>query len=285
VQAAFFDLDKTVIAKSSVMAFARPLRRDGLLGRKAFARGAWTQVLYVRFGADAKRMARIQASALAITTGWSQARVREIVAEHLVDAIDPITHLEAVDLIRTHREAGRRVYLVSAAPEEMVEPIGTHLGVDGVIATRAKLDDAGCYAGELACYAYGPVKASLMAEVAAREGIDLAASWAYSDSITDAPMLEAVGHPVAVNPDRALRRLAAANGWPIVRFRTARGPVPEAPGPVGSESVTDEGTPLPGHRRGAALASTVAVLTTCGGATAWWWRRRSQGPQLEPRRA
>jgi HAD superfamily hydrolase (TIGR01490 family) len=288
VEAAFFDLDKTVIAKSSVMAFARPLRQGGLLGRRSYLRGAWTQIWYVHFGADAKRMERIRSSVLAITTGWPQAQVRQIVADHLATAIDPITHPAALALIRDHQREGRRVYLVSSSPEEMVEAIGARLGVDGVIATSARLDDSGCYAGELERYAYGPAKATIISELAAREGIDLGRSWAYSDSITDTPMLEVVGHPVAVNPDRPLRRLAIRNDWPVIQFSAAgRGGTPAGSDqgrPAGPESPAVRGA-APGRssrRRVGVLASAAAALTTFGGATAWWWRRRGQ---LQPHRA
>ncbi len=218
MDAAFFDLDKTVISRSSMMAFARPFYREGLVKRRTLARGAWIQLLYVQLGAGARKLARVQRSVLAVTAGWEQSHVRRIVAEHLTDVIDPITYAEARDLIAEHRSAGRRVYLVSAAPEEIVEPIGRHLGVDETIASRALIDQEGRYTGEIQRYAYGATKAELIKEAAARQGIRLESSWAYSDSATDAPMLEAVGHAVAVNPDRALRVLAGRNGWEMARF-------------------------------------------------------------------
>jgi HAD superfamily hydrolase (TIGR01490 family) len=284
VDAAFFDLDKTVIARSSMMAFARPFRRAGLLDRRALAKGAATQFLYVRRGAGPKRLARIQRAALTVTAGWNQAEISRIVADHLADAIDPITYTDALRLIAAHRAAGRRVYLVSAAPEEIVEPIGRRLGVDETIASRACIDERGCFAGTLERYAYGAAKATLMAEAAQRHGIDLAGSWAYSDSVTDAPMLEVVGHPVAVNPDRALRDLARSNGWEVVRFEQvgesrrsstragrlrSRRPAP-IPASAPEESV--------GWRRHwGTLVSTVAavvLVSTGGGLTAWRRYRR-----------
>lgn len=261
MEAAFFDLDRTVIARSSVMAFARPLQRAGLLSRRAALRGAWTHVRFVRSGAGPEALARISARVLQVTTGWPQEQVRRVVAAHLVGTIDPIVYAEAVELLAEHRLAGRRVYLVSAAPEEIVEPIGAHLGVDGVVASRAHIDERGCYGGTLERYCYGPAKATCITDLARRAGIDLSASWAYSDSATDAPMLEAVGHPVAVNPDRPLRALAARHGWPAVTFhRLGRRPVRAVEVPL---------------RRWTwpAVASTAAVMTTTGGVTAWLLRR------------
>lgn len=263
MEAAFFDVDKTVIAKASMMAFARSFYREGLLSRRALVRGLWTQLLYVRFGADPERLARIRRSVLRITEGWEQERVREIVAASLAAVIPPITYAEAVELIDEHRRHGRRVYLVSASPAEVIEPIARHLGVHDAVASRARIDAAGRYTGEMERYNYGPAKAAILAEVAARDGIDLAGSWAYTDSATDLPMLDAVGHPVAVNPDRALRRIAEERGWETRRFRTA------VPLPAGEGSA---GTPAPVW-----VALAVPVVAVAGGTTLLWLRRRPGG--------
>ncbi len=109
VEAAFFDLDKTVIAKASIMAFAGDFRREGLLTRRTMAKGLWTQLVYVHVGASSKKMARIRRSVLSVTRGWDQEQVRQIVADRLTSAIDPITFAEARDLIDEHLGAGRRV--------------------------------------------------------------------------------------------------------------------------------------------------------------------------------
>jgi phosphoserine phosphatase len=143
--------------------------------------------------------------------------VQQIVAETLHDLIDPLIYDEAAALIEEHHAAGRDVVVVSSSGAEIVEPIGDLLGADRVVATRMVIEN-GVYTGEIAFYAYGPNKATAMAELAAAHGYDLAASYAYSDSVTDLPMLEAVGHPHAVNPDKELRRAAAERGWPILVF-------------------------------------------------------------------
>jgi HAD superfamily hydrolase (TIGR01490 family) len=218
MEAAFFDLDKTVIDRASIMAFAGHFRREGLLNRRAMAKGACTQLLYRRLGADEQRLEKVRSSVLAITKGWERDRVRRIVSDALEEAVDPITYVEARELIEHHVGSGRRVYLVSAAPAEIVEPIAERLGVHEAVASVARVDAAGCYTGELERYAYGPAKADAVRSIADRDGIDLERSFAYSDSATDVPMLEAVGHPVAVNPDHALRGVAEERGWEIAKF-------------------------------------------------------------------
>jgi HAD superfamily phosphoserine phosphatase-like hydrolase len=150
-------------------------------------------------------------------TGWDVEVVRQSVAETLHAIIDPIVYDEAVELIELHHAAGRDVVIVSASGTEVVEPIGEMLGADHVVATRLVEED-GKYTGEVEYYAYGPNKAKAMRQLAEERGYDLDACFAYSDSETDAPMLEAVGHPFAVNPDKALRRLAEENDWPILEF-------------------------------------------------------------------
>ncbi len=218
MEAAFFDLDKTVIAKASMMAFGRPFYREGLISRSTVARGLWTQLIYLHLGASDQKLTRVRESVLSLTKGWEQHRVRQIVADALERVVEPITYAEALELIDAHRAAGRRVYLISASPAEIVEPLGRFLGVDESLASHARIDPDGRYTGEMDVYAYGPYKADLIREVARRDGVDLEASYAYSDSYTDLPMLEAVGHPVAVNPDRVLLRLARERDWEIRSF-------------------------------------------------------------------
>ncbi len=218
MEAAFFDLDKTVIARASMVAFGKPLYRAGLLSRWLLLRALYGQLVYLYLGADEARMARMREAALAVTAGWSRDHIRALVRETLEEVIEPIIFEEALDLIRQHQAAGRPVFIVSASPEEIVDPLAHYLGVDHVIATRPRTDEHGRYTGEVDFYAYGPSKVTAMEEAAERLGLDLGSSWAYSDSITDLPMLAAVGHPVAVNPDRALAREAAERGWEVRVF-------------------------------------------------------------------
>ena len=265
-QAAFFDLDKTVIAKASMMAFGRPFYREGLIGRRAIVRGIYAQLVYLHLGASEQKLARIRESVLTLTRGWEQARVRAIVRETLEAVIEPILYEEALELMDQHRSAGRRIYLVSASPYEIVEPLAEYLGVDQAIASQAAVDDQGRYTGEMETYAYGPYKAVIMQELAAADGIDLAGSYAYSDSYTDVPMLEAVGHPVAVNPDRVLAKVARERNWEVRQFvRTVR---------------MHDRRPVP--KSVPTAAAGAAVVLVAGGVI--WWRARHapDGVQPEP---
>lgn len=235
-RAAFFDLDKTVVAKSSALAFSRELYREGLISPSIVAKTAYAQLSYQLLGAGHEKMERSREAFLALTQGWDSAQVKRIVRETLQHVIDPLIYQEALDLFALHRREGRDLYLVSSAGEEVVKPLAEYLGVPYVIATRMGLDDEGRYDGTIEFYAYAEEKAVAIRDEAARRGIDLEASFAYSDSVTDLPMLEAVGHPVAVNPDRELRARARERGWEILDFtrpvplRRRLATVPRPPG-------------------------------------------------------
>ncbi|MET7609645.1 HAD family hydrolase [Streptomyces seoulensis] len=217
--AAFFDLDKTVIAKSSTLTFSKSFYQGGLINRRAALRTAYAQFVFLAGGLDHDQMERMREYLSALCRGWNVRQVQEIVAETLHDLIDPIIYDEAASLIEEHHTAGRDVVIVSTSGAEVVEPIGELLGADRVVATRLVVGEDGCFTGEVEYYAYGPTKAEAIRELAASEGYDLDRSFAYSDSATDVPMLQAVGHPHAVNPDRALRREAVSRGWPVLEFR------------------------------------------------------------------
>jgi HAD superfamily hydrolase (TIGR01490 family) len=231
--AAFFDLDKTVIAKSSTLAFGRPFFHGGLINRRAVLKAAYAQFVFSLSGVDEQQMDRLRAQMTQMCAGWDVATVHEIVEETLHEIVDPLVYAEAADLIEEHRLAGREIVIVSSSGADVVEPIGEMLGADRVVATRMVTDE-GRYTGEIEYYAYGENKAAAIRELAGAGGYDLADCYAYSDSITDLPMLSAVGHPTAVNPDRALRRVAAERGWPVREFTRpvplrARFGVPAAP--------------------------------------------------------
>ncbi|MEU4268145.1 HAD-IB family hydrolase [Streptomyces sp. NPDC026092] len=216
--AAFFDLDKTVIAKSSTLTFSKSFYQGGLINRRAVLRTAYIQFVFLVGGADHDQMERMREYLSALCKGWNVAQVKELVAETLHELIDPIIYDEAASLIEEHHAAGRDVVIVSTSGAEVVEPIGEMLGADRVVATRMVVGDDGCFTGEVEYYAYGPTKAEAIRELAESEGYDLSRCYAYSDSATDVPMLESVGHPYAVNPDRTLRREATARDWPILSF-------------------------------------------------------------------
>ncbi len=215
--AAFFDLDKTIIATSSALAFGRPFYRGGLITRRDILRGTYAQLVFRRNGANHMQMERMRRYICELCKGWQVQQVHNIVNETLEELIDPYVYVEAADLIEAHHEAGADVVIVSSSGVELVEPIGSMLGADHVIATRMTID-GGYYTGDIEYYAYGENKAQAIRELAERANYDLANSYAYSDSVTDTPMLEAVGNPRAVNPDRGLRRVATTRGWPILTF-------------------------------------------------------------------
>lgn len=260
--AAFFDLDKTIIAKSSVLAFGKPFYREGLLSKRTIVKSMYAQIVYMLVGADESKMEEVREAMLSLTKGWKQDHVASIVAETLDEMISPIVFAEALELFEEHHRAGRKIVIVSSSPEEVVKPIGAFLGVDRVIATRAKIDDDGAYTGKLEFYAYGPHKAEAMHEYAAEHGVDMAASYAYSDSITDVPMLSAVGNPVAVNPDKDLEREAVERGWDVRKF--AR--------PV---RLRDR-VPVPPKGPTIAVGTVVAVAGAAVGTYAWWRRHSAR---------
>ncbi|MFO7299783.1 MAG: HAD-IB family hydrolase [Actinomycetes bacterium] len=218
---AFFDLDKTIIAKSSTLAFTRPMFRAGMLGGLTLAKAGIAQAYYRAFGAAEDQLERVKEELSNLIRGWSRQEVMDLVAETVEEVVTPYVYAEALALVDEHRKRGHRVVVVSASPEEIVRPLCSHLGIEEVVATRSEVDEEGRYTGEIEFYAYGPAKADAIREMAAREGIDLSQSYAYSDSATDLPMLEAVGHPVVVNPDAALAAIAAERGWEVRRFESA----------------------------------------------------------------
>jgi HAD superfamily hydrolase (TIGR01490 family) len=226
--AAFFDLDKTTISRSSTLAFVPSFYRHGLINRAQAARGALAQIVFRVGGADHDQMQRIKDQVSRLCRGWSVERVTEIVAANLAVTIAPLVYAEARRLLDAHKAAGRDIVIVSTSGLEMVGPIGTMLGAAGVIATQMRHAD-GRYTGEMEFYAYGEYKAARIRQLAAERGYALADSFAYSDSVTDLPMLETVGHPHVVNPDRQLRKAAMARGWPVLEFAATNGSLTAVP--------------------------------------------------------
>ena len=158
MEAAFFDLDKTVIAKASMVAFSRPLHRAGMLNRRLMLKAAWGQLVYAQVGATPEKLEKLRESVLQLTKGWDQAEISEIVRDTLTDVIEPIVFDEALDRIRAHQSWGHKVVIVSASPEEVVAPIAQLLGVDEAIGTRAELDEHGRYSGRTERYVYAEEK-------------------------------------------------------------------------------------------------------------------------------
>jgi HAD superfamily hydrolase (TIGR01490 family) len=156
---------------------------------------------------------------LRVLAGSTPDEMRSLVADALETALRPLVYAEPLQLLRTHRERGEAVYIVSATLQEIVDTIAADLGFDGGIGSVCELGDDGRYTGRAVRILHGPEKAAELRELASSVGLDLSVCTAYSDSHTDLPFLEAVGHPVAVNPDRRLRRVASRRGWPVLTFK------------------------------------------------------------------
>ncbi len=218
MRAAFFDLDKTVIAKSSLVALGPEFHARGLLRRRTLVWAVFSHLLFLRFGADDEKLSKIRESVLKVTKGWDHDEVRALVAETINEVIEPLIYDEALELIDHHLSQGDEVWLVSMAPAEIVEPFAELLGITGAISSQAEIDEEGKFTGAMVFFAQGENKAVAVRELCERRGIDVEASYAYSDSETDVPMLRTVGHAFAVNPDRQLAKVAHDEAWPILSF-------------------------------------------------------------------
>jgi HAD superfamily hydrolase (TIGR01490 family) len=215
--AAFFDLDRTLLRRSSALALAGSFRERGLISRRLLLQAAAWQLLFVARGASHEAVRRGAEDGLRILAGYRPEELRELVAEAMEPVLRPLVYAEPLRLVEQHRERGDRVYIVSATLQEIVEAIAGDLGFDGALGTVCEVED-GRYTGRAARALHAENKAESVRELADAQGLDLAACTAYSDSHTDLPFLEVVGHPVAVNPDRRLRAIAADRGWPVLEF-------------------------------------------------------------------
>jgi HAD superfamily hydrolase (TIGR01490 family) len=215
--AAFFDLDRTLIRRSSALALAGPLRRRGVISRRRLVAAAFWQLFFTARGVNAERVRAAAEDGMRILAGFPVEEMRAVVADAMEPVLRPLVYAEPLRLLEQHRARGERTYVVSATLQEIVERIAADLGFDGAVGSTCEIVD-GVYTGRSLRAVHGRGKADAVRELAAGHGVDLAASTAYSDSASDLPFLEAVGHPVAVNPDAKLRRIAAERGWPVLRF-------------------------------------------------------------------
>jgi HAD superfamily hydrolase (TIGR01490 family) len=222
--AAFFDLDRTLIRRSSALALAGPFQERGLIGRGQLVKAAAWQVLFAARGASAETVRKAAEDGLMLLKGLEVEEMQLLVGDAMETALKPLVYREPLDVARRHQERGERVYIVSAALQEIVEPLRRELGFDGAVGSLCEVVD-GRYTGRSLRACHGEGKAEAVRELAAAEDIDLARSTAYSDSHSDLPFLEAVGNRVAVNPDRELRRIAQERGWPILAFSEPLYPV------------------------------------------------------------
>lgn len=224
--AAFFDLDRTVLSRSSTFALAAAFRDSALIRKRHLAAAAVSQLVFSRFGAGEDSVRATAERGMAVLAGAPVEEVRAIVAGALETALKPLVYAEALELADLHSRRGERAWIVSAALQEVVDALAAELGFAGAVGSTCEAVD-GVFTGRLERACYGEGKADALRELASAQGLDLARSTAYSDSHTDLAFLEAVGHPVAVNPDRPLAAVAAERGWPVLRFERRAFPGPE----------------------------------------------------------
>jgi len=252
--AAFFDLDRTLMAGSSGMEFARVAARRGVVPRRVVARWAVDHLRYRIEGASDEKTFEALKIARESVTGTSVREIARMWPEVLAGIL-PRVHPEVLAEAHLHQDAGREVWIVSASGSAMVESLAAVLGMDGGIGTRYEVGADGAYTGAIdGPFVYGAGKVEAIDALAVERDLDLADSWSYSDSISDLPMLRAAGTPVAVNPDRELRRIATGEGWEIMHLDR-----------IG---------------RRLAIAGTVAVAGLVGGLGSYVSSRR----QVRPRR-
>lgn len=216
--AAFFDLDKTIIATSSAFAYGREFLSNGLISRQEAWELYLTKASYMLMGQSSEKMDTTRDSLAQMVAGWSVEEIERITTETMRTVVTPAIYAEARELIDWHKAQGHDVTIISASASILVEPIARELGVDRVVATEMEVEN-GKLTGRITRYLKGPAKAEAVTRFVEDQGYNLAESYAYSDSATDIPMLELVGNPVAVNPDRALKKHAMANGWDIRSFK------------------------------------------------------------------
>ncbi|MEZ2121818.1 HAD family hydrolase [Corynebacterium sp. CCM 9204] len=255
--AAFFDLDKTVIARSSAYAYGREFMNNGLITPAEALKMTLAQSTYMLAGHSSEQMDSTRDHLASMVAGWDVEQVRGIVEETLHSVVTPAIYAEARALIEQHRARGHDVIIISASAAELVEPIARELGVHRIVTTRLGTEH-GKFTGEVLFYCKGAAKRQALLDLAREHSYNLDRSFAYSDSATDIPMLEAVGTAVAVNPDRPLKKTALQRGWEI---RTFKNPEPLFQMP----SSRDVGI-------GTGIAAGIAAVTVGG----FWLARRAR---------
>jgi HAD superfamily hydrolase (TIGR01490 family) len=256
--AAFFDLDKTLMAGSSGMVFARVASRRGFVSRRQLARWGRDHLRYrLRGSSDAQTNAVLEVAKRV----FAEMPEREVerMAPEVLAGILPRVYPQMLDEVHRHQDQGRATFIVSAAGNDMVKALAAVLGMEGGIGTRWAIGTDGMYTGEMdGPFVYGKGKVEAMRRFAERHEIDMDASYAYSDSVSDLPMLRSVGHAVVVNPDADLLEIASQEGWEVMRFERLG--------------------------RKLAVVGATALAAAAGGAGALVSRRRGRGRNLVARR-
>ncbi len=216
--AAFFDLDRTLISGSSGLPWARAATKAGLISRRQMARWGADAMRFRLRGSTDEATEKLLAEIKQVFNGMPAREVARMTPEVLVGVL-PRIYPEMLAEVHAHQDAGRQTFIVSAAGDELVQLLARILYMDGGIGTKYEIAADGRFTGELGgAFMYGDGKLEAVRRFAAEHEIDLDASYAYSDSVSDLPMLGAVGNPVVVNPDEELARLARERGWRVMRF-------------------------------------------------------------------
>lgn len=216
--AAFFDLDRTLIAGSSGLPWARAATKAGLISRRQMARWGVDAVRFRMSGWTDEATEKLLGEIKRVFAGVSARQIARMAPEVLVGVL-PRIYPEMLEEVYAHQDAGRPTFIVSAAGDELVQLLARILYMDGGIGTTYEIGDDGLFTGDLGgVFMYGEGKVEAMRRFAEEHQIDLERSFAYSDSVSDLPMLRAVGHPVVVNPDERLTRIAGEQGWRVMRF-------------------------------------------------------------------
>src|SRR5947209_910255 len=216
--AAFFDLDRTLMEGSSAFQFGRAAYKTGLLSRRQLITDGWANL---RFRLQGSTDQTTHALRDRISASLQGTRVRDLerLGPDVLSRILPRVYPKMLEVAYEHQDAGRRVYIFTAASQELAEMLAHVLTFDGGVGSQFSEVEDGVYTGRpTGLFIYGADKARAIKRLADQEGIDLSESYAYSDSASDLPMLRAVGHPVVVNPDADLRRLARQEGWQVMRL-------------------------------------------------------------------
>lgn len=223
-RAAFFDLDKTLIPGSSLFLLARGMYARDYYRVRDILRFGWRQMRFRLEGETEKAVEQSRGATLEFVAGRPVEELREMGREIAEERILPRVYEGITKVIDHHRTAGDLTYLCTASPQELAEIVSESLEMTGALGTRAEVSDDGRYTGRLSDIGvlHGEAKAAAVAELADQLDIDLHESYAYSDSINDLPLLELVGHPIAVNPEADLKRAAREMGWPVYELRTRR---------------------------------------------------------------
>ncbi|WP_293790866.1 HAD family hydrolase [uncultured Corynebacterium sp.] len=253
---AIFDLDKTIIDTSASLAYRRPMAERGLLNTSEVLKMMAMLGNYMFTTHSEDSLESTKEALTRIIKDRESEPLRQVAQDALQEVITPFIYAEARELIEWHREQGHSIAIVTASASIMVQPIAKELGADHLFATELEEKD-GRFTGAVTHFNKGHAKVERIRELVAEHGYDLDESYAYSDAATDIPMLELVGNPVAVNPDRPLKKRATEESWPIKQFNRPEPLFPQAAVIAGA-------------------GATLALLGIAATGLAMWWRGRDE---------